>query len=165
MFTMVCITINSLISGGDTMLERVQRIIKRKSDIIESALCYEEYCNSIGKDIYKYDYILGDFIGYESIVKEQELYNFFSTFTEEEIETILCIMYYGRERYEGRINNCVSTLREIIKVYENNYFLGYSIEDNINQIIEKGPVIGQYFKEGFKFMSIYVPLIMETFYG
>lgn len=145
------------------MLERVQRIIKRKSEIIEVALCFEEYCNSIGDNIYKYDYISGSFIGFESILKEEEVYNFFTTFSEEEIETMLCIMYYGRERYEGRIDTCISSLREIIKVYNNNYFLEYSMEDKINQIIEKGPVVGQYFIEGFKLINIYIPLIMEKF--
>lgn len=145
------------------MLEIVQRIIKRKNEIIEVASCYEEYCNSIGNEIYKYDYILGNFVGYESILKEQEVYDFFSAFTEEELEVILCVMYYGRDCYEGRINSGVSSLGEIIKLYRDNYFLGYSIEDNINQIIEKGLAIGKYFKEGFKVKNIYMPLIMETF--
>lgn len=123
------------------MVDIINKIFKQKDEIIYITTEYQEY--NINKK------------SNANIDEYEKIFDYFNkNYNEDEIKIIQSIMYFGRECFTGNGQEYKGNKYKIISVWMTNlsFSIGQKIkkEVEINQMLEKGQMIGTYFEYGFK---------------
>lgn len=123
------------------MVDIINKIFKQKDEIIYKTTEYQEY--NINKK------------SNANIDEYEKIFDYFNkNYNEDEIKIIQSIMYFGRECFTGNGQEYKGNKYKIISVWMTNlsFSIGQKIkkEVEINQMLEKGQMIGTYFEYGFK---------------
>jgi hypothetical protein len=127
------------------MIQLINTVLARQNEIKTMTMNYQNLCKDTSHTQEEY------------LAKRMELDNFLNTFTDNEIKVIQSIMGLGRDAYTKNDYSKKTTKLEVINSYFDTFLfkLDKNIERDINieYMISKGLLIGEYFKLGFKEMG------------
>lgn len=123
------------------MTDIINKVFNQKDEIINLTTQYQKY--NINK---KSNVNLDEY---------EKMFEYFNkNFNEDEIKIIQSIMYFGRECFTGSGVEYKGNKYKVVSIWMRN--LNFLIDEKIkkdveiNQMLEKGQMIGTYFEYGFK---------------
>lgn len=123
------------------MMDIINKVFNQKDEIINLTTQYQKYNVNKKSNVNLDEY--------------EKMFEYFNkNFNEDEIKIIQSIMYFGRECFTGSGVEYKGNKYKVISIWMRNlnFLIGEKIKKDveINQMLEKGQMIGTYFEYGFK---------------